>query len=90
MRFIPSQRLAGEAFYGVPAGRDAQYMMQDLQEMRFEKPPSFSPKAPPPPESIRNHPKYHPMIYQNIFEREVLSPGTSSPRLEFPYGGGIS
>jgi hypothetical protein len=53
-------------------------------------PASFSPKAPPPPESIRNDPKHHPVLYQNIFEREILSPGTTSPRLEFPYGGGIS
>ena len=57
----------------------------------LSKPPaSFSPKAPPVPESIRNDPKHHPLLYQNIFEREVLSPGTATPRLEFPYGGGIS
>jgi hypothetical protein len=71
-------------------GSDLPDFYAPFSEYLFTPPASFSPKAPPPPESIRNDPKHHPVIYQNIFEREILSPGTTSPRLEFPYGGGIS
>lgn len=84
--FDNNQRFAGTAFNLTPKDLN---MIREKKFYNQEPVPSFTPQAPEPSQEIKEHPQYNPFIHYDLFDREILNPGSINPKSGFPYGGGI-